>query len=138
MCVLVSLKKWRHFLNIYEKKIFTLIYIYFYFLGDKYKHIKVGAVATPIGTWQLSVSYRTDMTISPQPSGIDESILMKTDHFKPDFSPKRNRNQLRYFFILLLVSFINSYVYTFSISYNILNAFKKTKYNGMILLWTLY
>lgn len=62
-------------------------------LGDRYKQIKVGTVCTPIGALQLSVSYRTNMTISPQPSGIDTSIMVKSDHFRPDFSPKHNRNQ---------------------------------------------
>ncbi|XP_065222580.1 autophagy-related protein 13 [Planococcus citri] len=62
-------------------------------LGEKCQQLKVGTVTTPMGTVNLVVHYRTVMTISPQPSGIDTSIMVKSDHFRPDLSPKHNRNQ---------------------------------------------
>lgn len=63
-------------------------------LGEKFQQLRVGTVTTPMGTVNLLVHYRTVMTISPQPSGIDTSIMVKSDHFRPDLSPKRNRNQM--------------------------------------------
>lgn len=61
-------------------------------LGDGYNKVQVGQLSTPIGTVHLSVSYRTDLTIQPQKiSGKDHSIMYKSDHFRPDFSPKNSR-----------------------------------------------
>ncbi|EEB19258.1 conserved hypothetical protein [Pediculus humanus corporis] len=57
-------------------------------LGEGYKQVRVGQLCTPIGTIHISVSYRTKMTISPQATGRDNSIILKSDHFRPDFSPK--------------------------------------------------
>ncbi|KAI5733960.1 hypothetical protein M8J77_000777 [Diaphorina citri] len=60
-------------------------------LGDGYNKVQVGQLSTPIGTVHLSVSYRTDLTIQPQKIGKDHSIMYKSDHFRPDFSPKNSR-----------------------------------------------
>ncbi|CAG9818589.1 unnamed protein product [Phaedon cochleariae] len=50
-------------------------------LGEGFKNICVGQVCTPLGTFALSVSYRTKMTISPTQTGRDNSIMLKSDHF---------------------------------------------------------
>uniref|UniRef100_A0A8D8YI99 Autophagy-related protein 13 n=1 Tax=Cacopsylla melanoneura TaxID=428564 RepID=A0A8D8YI99_9HEMI len=60
-------------------------------LGDGYNKVQVGQLSTPIGTVHLSVCYRTDLTIQPQKIGKDHSIMYKSDHFRPDFSPKNSR-----------------------------------------------
>ncbi|BET00404.1 Autophagy-related protein 13 [Nesidiocoris tenuis] len=59
-------------------------------LGEGYNSMKVGQLSTPVGTIYLSVAYRTKMTISPQPSN-DSSIMVKSDHFRPESSPKHGR-----------------------------------------------
>ncbi|XP_014472650.1 PREDICTED: autophagy-related protein 13 homolog isoform X2 [Dinoponera quadriceps] len=61
-------------------------------LGDNYKHVRVGQLCTPVGTIHLSVSYRTKMTISPTHTGRD-SIMLKSDHFHSDLSPRHVRYQ---------------------------------------------
>ncbi|KAK2581682.1 hypothetical protein KPH14_002173 [Odynerus spinipes] len=61
-------------------------------LGDNYKHVRVGQLCTPVGTIHLSVSYRTKMTISPTHTGRD-SIMLKSDHFHADLSPRHARYQ---------------------------------------------
>lgn len=63
-------------------------------IGDNYKHMRVGQLCTPVGTIHLSVSYRTKMTISPTHKGRD-SIMLKSDHFHSDLSPRHARYQLR-------------------------------------------
>ncbi|XP_018301454.1 autophagy-related protein 13 homolog [Mycetomoellerius zeteki] len=63
-----------------------------YNLGDNYKHVRVGQLCTPVGTIHLSVSYRTKMTISPTHKGRD-SIMLKSDHFHSDLSPRHARYQ---------------------------------------------
>ncbi|KAG5882661.1 hypothetical protein JTB14_024470 [Gonioctena quinquepunctata] len=50
-------------------------------LGDGFKHVRVGQICTPIGTFHLSVSYRTKMTISPTQAGRDNPILLKSDQY---------------------------------------------------------
>ncbi|XP_076272194.1 autophagy-related 13 [Rhynchophorus ferrugineus] len=60
-------------------------------LGEGYKHINVGQICTPIGTVQLSCSYRTKMTISPTQTTRDNSIMLKSDHFNTNLSPKSRR-----------------------------------------------
>lgn len=62
-------------------------------LGEGYKQVRVGQLCTPIGTIHISVSYRTKMTISPQTTGRDNSIMLKSDHFRPDFSPRHSNTQ---------------------------------------------
>ncbi|XP_058803089.1 autophagy-related protein 13 [Phymastichus coffea] len=61
-------------------------------LGENYKHVRVGYLCTPIGMIHLSVSYRTKMTISPTQNSRD-SIMLKSDHFHSDLSPKHTRYQ---------------------------------------------
>ncbi|XP_076182221.1 autophagy-related 13 isoform X2 [Ptiloglossa arizonensis] len=61
-------------------------------LGDNYKNVRVGQLCTPVGTIHLSVSYRTKMTISPTHTGRD-SIMLKSDHFHSDLSPRHARYQ---------------------------------------------
>ncbi|KAI4476788.1 PREDICTED: autophagy-related protein 13 homolog isoform X3 [Polistes canadensis] len=61
-------------------------------LGDNYKHVRVGQLCTPVGTIHLSVLYRTKMTISPTHTGRD-SIMLKSDHFHSDLSPRHARYQ---------------------------------------------
>ncbi|XP_046734839.1 autophagy-related protein 13 homolog isoform X1 [Diprion similis] len=61
-------------------------------LGDNYKHVRVGQLYTPVGTIQLSVSYRTKMTISPTQTGRD-ILMLKSDHFHSDLSPRHARYQ---------------------------------------------
>lgn len=64
----------------------------FHNLGEGYKHVRVGQICTPIGTLQLSVTYRTKMTISPtQTGGTRNSILLKSDHFDPNLCPGGRR-----------------------------------------------
>ncbi|PSN40375.1 Autophagy-related protein 13 [Blattella germanica] len=62
-------------------------------LGEGYHEVRVGQLCTPVGTLHLSVSYRTKMTISPQNTGRDNSIMLKSDHFHPDLSPRHLRYQ---------------------------------------------
>lgn len=60
-------------------------------LGEGFKHVRIGQICTPIGTLQLDVSYRTKMTISPTQTGRDNSIMLKSDHFNTNLSPKNRR-----------------------------------------------
>ena len=62
--------------------------------GDNYENVKVGQLCTPVGTIRLSVSYRTKMSISPTHTGRD-SIMLKSDHFHSDLSPRHARYQQR-------------------------------------------
>ena len=39
----------------------------------------------------MAVAYRTKMTISPTPTGRDNTIMLKSDHFLKDLSPKHLR-----------------------------------------------
>ncbi|XP_049819631.1 autophagy-related protein 13 homolog isoform X2 [Aethina tumida] len=57
-------------------------------LGDGFKQVRVGQLCTPIGTLFMSVAYRTKMTISPTQTGKDNSIMLKSDHFNTNLSPK--------------------------------------------------
>ncbi|XP_015185980.1 PREDICTED: autophagy-related protein 13 homolog isoform X2 [Polistes dominula] len=61
-------------------------------LGENYKDVRVGQLSTPIGTIHLWVLYRTKMTISPTHTGRD-SIMLKSDHFHSDLSPRHARYQ---------------------------------------------
>ncbi|GJQ79576.1 Atg13 [Trypoxylus dichotomus] len=60
-------------------------------LGDGVKHVGVGQICTPIGTLQLSLAYRTKMTISPTQTGRDNAIILKSDHFNTNLSPRHTR-----------------------------------------------
>ncbi|KAJ8929906.1 hypothetical protein NQ314_017371 [Rhamnusium bicolor] len=63
----------------------------FHNLGDGHKQMCVGQICTPIGTLLLSVTYRTKMTISPTQTGKDNSMMLKSDHFNTNLSPKSRR-----------------------------------------------
>jgi len=39
----------------------------------------------------MAVAYRTKMTISPTQTGRDNAIMLKSDHFLKDLSPKHLR-----------------------------------------------
>lgn len=82
--------------NIYKftYNIDNILNILQFFAGDNYKHVRVGQLCTPVGTIHLSVSYRTKMTISPTHTGRD-SIMLKSDHFHSDLSPRHARYQQR-------------------------------------------
>jgi len=41
-------------------------------------------VDTPIGLYSIQLSYRTQLTLSPK----DGAMLVKSDHFTPEFSPR--------------------------------------------------
>lgn len=62
-------------------------------LGDGYKQVRIGQVCTPIGTLQLGVAYRIKMTISPTHSSSNNSIMLKSDHFNTNLSPKNLRTK---------------------------------------------
>lgn len=51
--------------------------------------MNVGQVATSLGTLHMTVAYRTKLTISPQHTK-SSSIMVKSDHFRPDSSPAHN------------------------------------------------
>uniref|UniRef100_A0A2R5LA97 Autophagy-related protein 13 n=2 Tax=Ornithodoros turicata TaxID=34597 RepID=A0A2R5LA97_9ACAR len=57
-------------------------------LGEGCKSETVGRVGTPIGTVIFGVLYRTKLTISPQRAAPHNPIMVKSDYFKPDLSPK--------------------------------------------------
>lgn len=60
-------------------------------LGDGHKQLRVGQLCTQIGTLTMAVAYRTKMTISPTQTGRDNTIMLKSDHFLKDISPKHIR-----------------------------------------------
>ena len=60
-------------------------------LGDGYKEVKVGQICTPVGTVRLTLSYRTKMMISPTQTGKENVIMLKSDHFNTNLSPRHAR-----------------------------------------------
>ncbi|XP_052894476.1 autophagy-related protein 13 homolog [Anopheles moucheti] len=60
-------------------------------LGDGYNQVRVGQLCTQIGTLNMAVAYRTKITFSPTQTGRDNTIMMKSDHFLKDISPKHVR-----------------------------------------------
>lgn len=60
-------------------------------LGEGYKQVRVGQLSTTVGALNMSVAYRTKMTISPTQTGRDNTIMLKSDHFLKDLSPKNIR-----------------------------------------------
>ncbi|CAH1121921.1 unnamed protein product [Ceutorhynchus assimilis] len=60
-------------------------------LGEGHKQIRVGQICTAIGTVQLSCTYRTKMTISPTKTSRDNSLMLKSDHFNTNLSPRNRR-----------------------------------------------
>lgn len=59
------------------------------FAGEAFKQARIGQVTTQIGTITMAVAYRTKMTISPTPG--QNTIMLKSDHFLRDLSPKLPR-----------------------------------------------
>ncbi|XP_055689589.1 autophagy-related protein 13 homolog [Lutzomyia longipalpis] len=60
-------------------------------LGDGHKQLRVGQLCTTVGMLSMEVAYRTKMTISPTQTGRDNTIMLKSDHFLKDISPKHTR-----------------------------------------------
>ncbi|EAA10737.4 AGAP005715-PA [Anopheles gambiae str. PEST] len=60
-------------------------------LGDGYNQVRVGQLCTQIGTLNMAVAYRTKITFSPTQTGRDNTIMLKSDHFLKDISPKHVR-----------------------------------------------
>lgn len=61
-------------------------------LGEGFKNVRVGHLNTIVGNLTMSVAYRTKMTLSPTTQQHCESaIMLKSDHFLKDQSPKHNR-----------------------------------------------
>lgn len=60
-------------------------------LGESYKQVRIGQLITQIGSLTMAVAYRTKMTISPTQTGRDNAIMLKSDHFLKDLSPKHLR-----------------------------------------------
>ncbi|XP_065556794.1 autophagy-related protein 13-like isoform X2 [Artemia franciscana] len=58
-------------------------------LGEGSKLHQIGQVATPFGTVGAVVEYRTHLALSPHKAEIP--ILIKSDHFQPESSPKSCR-----------------------------------------------
>ena len=53
-------------------------------LGTSARNCTIGQVDTPIGLYRVQLSYRTQLTLSPK----DGTMLVKSDHFTPEFSPR--------------------------------------------------
>lgn len=53
-------------------------------LGAFVKNCTIGQVDTPIGLYNVVLSYRTQLALSPK----DGAMLVKSDHFTPEFSPR--------------------------------------------------
>lgn len=60
--------------------------------GEDYKQFRIGQTCTVFGTVNMSVAYRTKMTISPTQTGRDAKIMLKSDHFLNEIHDKPNRN----------------------------------------------
>lgn len=76
-------------------KYFSVFYILFIrihsFAGDSCNIVRIGHQTLHIGTLTMAVAYRTKMTISPTQTGRDNTIMLKSDHFLKDLSPKHMR-----------------------------------------------
>lgn len=83
---------WKILLNICEINIVIKIVFIFLITGDGFKQVRVGQLQTSFGGINISVAYRTKMTISPTQAGHhDNAIMLKSDHFLKDISPKHTR-----------------------------------------------
>ncbi|KAK8723519.1 hypothetical protein OTU49_011755 [Cherax quadricarinatus] len=61
-------------------------------LGENPIQARLGQVTTPESTLLLCVSYRTQITIAPPSrSPAHDAIMLKSDHFKPEVSPRHCR-----------------------------------------------
>lgn len=62
------------------------------YTGEGFKQVSFGNLSTAVGTLNMAVAYRTKMTISPTQTGRDNNtIMLKSDHFLKDLSPKNIR-----------------------------------------------
>ena len=74
------------------------------FTGEDLEKLSVGQTNSPLGTINISVYHRTKLTISPQ-QGPQISIMLKSDHFKKDLSPKHKKSEEKwviYLFFFLI------------------------------------
>jgi len=55
--------------------------------GKEYKELQIGQVSMPIGTIQVTVCYRTSMTLTSQ----QDPIMLKSDHFRKEYSPRHHQ-----------------------------------------------
>lgn len=61
-------------------------------LGENSVQARLGQVTTPESTLLLCVSYRTQITLAPPVrSPVHDPIMLKSDHFKPEISPRHCR-----------------------------------------------
>ncbi|XP_045599069.2 autophagy-related protein 13 homolog isoform X5 [Procambarus clarkii] len=61
-------------------------------LGENQVQARLGQVTTPESTLLLCVSYRTQITLAPpNRSPAHDTIMLKSDHFKPEVSPRHCR-----------------------------------------------
>ncbi|XP_042214060.1 autophagy-related protein 13 homolog isoform X2 [Homarus americanus] len=61
-------------------------------LGENHIQARLGQVITPESTLLLCVSYRTQITLAPPSrSPPHDTIMLKSDHFKPEVSPRHCR-----------------------------------------------
>lgn len=72
------------------------------FAGDSVKQVRIGQLITQVGSLTMAVAYRTKMTISTQ-NTHENAIMLKSDHFLKDLSPKhlryQNHNKKKWVFI---------------------------------------
>ena len=72
--------------------VFNILFIRIHsFAGDSCNIVRFGHQSLHIGSLTMAVAYRTKMTISPTQTGRDNTIMLKSDHFLKDLSPKHNR-----------------------------------------------
>lgn len=85
--------------------IFNIILCYIclnYVIGKEYKELQIGQVSMPTGTIQVTVCYRTYMTLTSQ----QDPIMLKSDHFRKEYSPRHNqmiKTPMYVFFNLILI-----------------------------------
>lgn len=97
------------------RNFFTLIFLFFIFIwqipfaGESFKQVRIGQLVTQIGSLTMAVAYRTKMTISPTQTGRDNAIMLKSDHFLKDLSPKHLRytNYKKKWVILICAEWTN-------------------------------
>lgn len=83
-------------------QLIIMIHLFNFVTGKEYKELQIGQVSMPIGTIQVSVCYRTSMTLMSQ----QDPIMLKSDHFRKEYSPRHNqmiKTPMYVYFIFLLV-----------------------------------
>lgn len=74
--------------------------------GKEYKELQIGQVSMPTGTIQVAVSYRTSMTLTSQ----QDPIMLKSDHFRKEYSPRHNQKMIKTpMYVLLFYCYFNGY-----------------------------